>query len=80
MTLFFDALIVCAALTSAWYWYLASDRRLKRITEHEILNRSDLNRVIAAINKSQLLSARAAMATAIAALLTAIRFAWDVTH
>lgn len=80
MTLILDGLIVGAALASAWYWYLASDRRLKRFTEHEILNRSDLNRVIAAINKSQMLSARAAMATALAALLTALRFAWVVTH
>jgi hypothetical protein len=78
VTLLLDAFIVCAALTSAWYWYLASDRRLRRITEHEALNVSDLNRVIAAINKMQILSARAAMATAAAAFLAALRFGLDV--
>lgn len=77
MIVLLDALVVCAALTSAWYWYLASDRRLRRITEHEVLNVSDLNRVIAAINKMQILSARAAMATAMAGLLTALRVALD---
>jgi hypothetical protein len=77
VTTVLDLLIIASALASAWFWYQASDRRLKRITEHEVLNRSDLNRVIAGINKMQALSARAAMATALAALFTALRFGVD---
>jgi hypothetical protein len=77
MLFLLDVLIVLAALVSAWFWYLASDRRLRRITEHEILNVSDLNRVIAAINKVQALSSRAAISTAVASGLTALRFAVD---
>jgi hypothetical protein len=79
VTTLIDLAIIAAALASAWFWYLASDRRLKRITEHEVLNRSDLNRVIAAINKMQALSSRAAFATALAALFTALRFGLDLT-
>jgi hypothetical protein len=78
MFVLLDAMIVCAALASAWYWYVTSDRRLRRITEHEVLNDSDLNRVIAAINEVQILSARPAMATAVASVLTALRFALHV--
>jgi hypothetical protein len=68
-----DTLIVAAALTSSWLWWSASRNRVRRISRHEVLDAADINRLVIALNRTQILNARAALATAVAAVLTAIR-------
>jgi hypothetical protein len=73
MTILLDVLIVAFAIVSAWLWWLASGRRLRRVSRHEVLDASDLNRIVTALNRTQILNARAALTTACAALLGAAR-------
>lgn len=68
-----DGLIAAAALTSAWFWWLASQHRVRRISRHETLDAADINRLVISLNRTQLLNSRAALATACAGLLAAIR-------
>lgn len=68
-----DAAIVAAALVSAWLWWRASGQRMRRISRHEELNAADINRMVTALNRMQIFSARAALATAVAAALAGLR-------
>ena len=68
-----DLLIVGAALASAWLWWAASRHRVRRISRHEVLDAADINRIVTALNRTQILSSRAALATALAAVLAVIR-------
>jgi hypothetical protein len=68
-----DTLIIAAALASSWLWWRASCNRVRRISRREVLDAADINRLVIALNRTQILNARAALATACAAILTAIR-------
>jgi hypothetical protein len=69
-----DILILFATAFSAWFWWKASGRKLRRIAHDEVLDSHDINRIVTNINRGQILNARAALATAIAAALVAVRF------
>jgi hypothetical protein len=69
-----DALAILAALLSSWFWFKASQSRVRRIQRNEDIDAADLNRIVVAINRSQVLNARAAFVTAISALIVALRF------
>lgn len=69
-----DLLIILSAALSAWFWWKASGRRLRRVERNEELDSRDLNRIIVAINRSQILNARAAIATAVSAALIALHY------
>lgn len=69
-----DILIVVAALSSAWLWFRSSRRRVRRVSRHEEFNHADLNRVVTALNRTQLLNSRVALATAIAGLFAGFRW------
>lgn len=71
--LVFDILIITAALPSSWLWWSASRNRVRRISRHEVLDAADINRLVIALNRTQILNARAALATAVAAVLTEAR-------
>ena len=43
------------------------------MTRDEVLDAADINRLVTALNRTQILSARAALATALAAVLGALR-------
>lgn len=73
----FDLAIVAMSLVSGWLWYLASRNRLRRLSRDEVLDAADINRMIVTMNRTQILNARAAVATACAAMLAALRFALD---
>ncbi|TNC65798.1 hypothetical protein [Rubellimicrobium roseum] len=73
-----DLMIGAAALASAWFWWAASRHRVRRISRHEALDAADINRLVTALNRSQILNSRAALATACAALAATIRIALDV--
>lgn len=70
-----DAFALITAFGAAWFWLLASRGRLRRVSYAEELDAADLNRMIVAINRAQILNGRAALATAVSAFAVAIRFA-----
>lgn len=72
-----DLAIVAAALASAWLWWLASGRRVRRVSRREVLDSADMNRLITALNRTQILNRRAALATACAAVIAVIRLGID---
>lgn len=68
-----EFLIIGFALAAGGLWLAASRRRLRRVSKDEVLNSADYNRIIIALNRTQILNSRAALATAAAAFLTAVR-------
>ena len=70
-----DFVIIFAALASAWLWWLASRQRIRRISRNEELNYADINRIVTAMNRTQILNSRAALATAVAAAMAGLRLA-----
>lgn len=73
-----DALGIAAALLAAWLWYLTGRRRLRRVSRFEVLDAADLNRLVTAINRSNILNGRAALAAAASAFCLALRLAVDL--
>jgi hypothetical protein len=78
LTIILDALIILVMLLSAFLWFLASRSRLRRISRHEVLDYADINRIVTAVNRAQILNSRAAFMTALAALLAAFRVMIDL--
>jgi hypothetical protein len=78
LTIILDALIILVMLLSAFLWFLASRSRLRRISRHEVLDYADINRIVTAVNRAQILNLRAAFMTALAALLAAFRVMIDL--
>ena len=70
-----DAAIVVAALLSSWMWWRASCQRVRRVSRHEELDAADINRLVTALNRTQILNSRAALATAAATILAGLRLA-----
>ena len=78
LTIILDALIILVMLLSAFLWFLASRNRLRRISRHEVLDYADINRIVTAVNRAQILNSRAALMTALAAFLAALRVMIDL--
>lgn len=70
-----DCLALLTALVAAWLWYRASCQSIRRVSRSEEINSLDLNRIITAINRTQAMNRRAAIATALSALAIAFKFA-----
>jgi hypothetical protein len=66
------------AVLAAILWAMACRHTLRRVSKREVVDASDLNRMIVVINRSQILNARAALMTALSTLLLAIRFAMNL--
>lgn len=73
-----DFIVILASAAAAWYWYSASRRTVRRMTRDEALDAADLNRIVTAINRNQLLNSRAALASAIAAFFAIMRLLADL--
>lgn len=73
LTYLLDLSIALAATLSGILWLQASRGQMRRINASEKLDHHDVNRLVVAFNRAQLLSRRAALATAAAALLGALR-------
>ncbi|HET6518929.1 MAG TPA: hypothetical protein VFG47_03805 [Geminicoccaceae bacterium] len=73
-----DALAIATALLASWLWYQSGRRRLRRISRFEDLDAADLNRIVTALNRSNLLNGRAALAAAASAACLALRFTADM--
>jgi predicted RND superfamily exporter protein len=69
-----DVIGVIVAILAAWLWLVASTQRERRMTIHETLDYHDFNRLVVSINRTQILNARAAIASAAVALIAAVRF------
>lgn len=75
MSFALDIFALVTALAAAWFWWLASRSPMRRIDKDEELDYHDLNRLVVAFNRTQILNSRAALATAASALCVALRFA-----
>ncbi len=73
-----DLAIVLAAAASGVFWYQASRQNIRRICRGEHIDHHDLNRIVVAFNRTQILNRRAALATALAGALAAIRLILDL--
>jgi hypothetical protein len=73
----FDLLALSTALMAAWLWYKASSCPTRRISLGETLDAQDFNRVVTAMNRSQILNRRAALASAASAFAVALKFTYD---
>lgn len=73
-----DLAVVGCAAAFGLLWYLASRSRLRRISSHEVVNSLDLNRIIVAYNRGQILNRRAALATSATGVLATLRLAIDL--
>ncbi len=70
-----DLLTILGTLTSAWLWFAASRRSVRRVSRSEVLDAADINRLVIALNRGQILNRRAALATAATAILGGARMA-----
>jgi hypothetical protein len=68
-----DVAVIVVALASAYLWWKASGRPVRRVSRKEELDVADVNRIVTALNRAQLLNARAALATATATVLAGLR-------
>ncbi len=73
------AIILCAA-ASGFFWFMASRRQVRRISSSEVLDSRDINRLVVAFNRAQLLNRRAALATAATGFLAALRLSLDLAR
>jgi hypothetical protein len=73
-----DVAALLASLSAAWLWFRASGRTVRRISYREVLDAADYNRIVTALNRTQLLNGRAAAASGVAALLVGLRLFIDL--
>ena len=78
LLLLLDLLIIAGATASGILWLKASRGRMRRVSASEHLDHHDLNRLVVAFNRTQLLNRQAALATALAAFDGALRMALGV--
>ena len=69
-----DVISMLAAFAAAVLWFMASGKALRRVHKGEVLDEHDLNRIITAFNRTQILNGRAALATAVSATAVGLRF------
>jgi hypothetical protein len=74
MILALDILAMIAAFLSSALWFMASGKSLRRVQRGESIDEHDMNRIITAFNRNQILNGRAALATAVSAIAEALRF------
>lgn len=70
-----DLMALFSALAAASLWFRASSVFVRRVQKNEAINSLDLNRIVTAINRTQALNRRAALATALSALAIALKLA-----
>jgi hypothetical protein len=63
---------------AAWFWLRASGRTVRRVSFTEELDASDINRLVTAINRANILNRRAALAATASAISVAVRFLADL--
>lgn len=76
-TIILDLSIAGFAISSVLLWWTSSRHRVRRISRREALDAADINRLVGALNRAQMLNMRAAFMTACAGALAALRLALD---
>lgn len=66
------------AFLAAWLWLRASGRTVRRVSQTEVLDAADINRLVTAMNRASMLNRRAALAATAAVVAVALRFLLDV--
>jgi hypothetical protein len=74
MLLALDVVAMISAFAAAALWFQASRRPLRRFSRDDAVDEHDLNRLVVAFNRSQILNSRAALATGVSALAIAARY------
>ena len=74
MILALDILAMIGAFASSLLWFMASGRFLRRLNKGEAIDEHDINRIVTAFNRNQILNARAALATGLSATAVGLRF------
>lgn len=74
MILALDIIAMIAAFASAILWFMASGKSLRRLNKGEEIDQHDINRIVTAFNRNQILNGRAALATAVSATAVGLRF------
>ncbi len=77
LVLLLDLLILGSACLSSWLWWVASRNRVRSISRREVLDAADINRIVTALNRSQIFNSRAALSTGCAAILATLRLLLD---
>ncbi|MFZ6765141.1 hypothetical protein [Pseudoroseomonas sp. WGS1072] len=67
-----ELLATFTALGAAWLWFQASGGRVRRVHTRDLIDGGDLNRLVIAMNRAQILNRRAALAATVSALLVAL--------
>jgi len=73
-----DLAIIVGVTFSGVFWYLASRGQVRRICKSEILDSRDINRIVVAFNRGQILNRRAAFATSATAMFAMVRLCLDI--
>ena len=73
-----DLMALVTAIAAAVFWWLASNRNVRRVSHLEKLDAADINRLVVAINRNQILNRRGALAASASALAAALRFAIEM--
>ncbi len=68
-----DIVAMVTAFASSILWFLASGRSLRRVQRGEVIDEHDLNRIVTAFNRNQVLNGRAALATGVSATAVGLR-------
>ena len=74
MILALDGLAMFGAFASAVLWFMASGKSLRRLHRGEEIDEHDINRIVTAFNRNQILNGRAALATGLSATAVGLRF------
>lgn len=75
---FLDFLILFSALAASALWLRASSKRLRRISKNEELDHADYNRIVIALNRTQILNSQAALATGLTTALAGLRLIMEL--
>jgi hypothetical protein len=75
-----DVFAISTALLAAWLWFRASSCTVRRVSKNEAIDSLDLNRIVTALNRSQMLNRRAALATAASAVVIAFKYGVDLVR
>jgi hypothetical protein len=67
-----ELLATFTALGAAWLWFHASGGRVRRVHTRDLIDGGDINRLVIAMNRAQILNRRAALAATVSALLVAL--------
>lgn len=78
LTTVLDCVGLASGLLASWLWYLSGRRRVRRVSQFEPIDASDLNRLVVAINRTSILNARAALAAAVSSACLALRLGMDL--